>query len=195
MLFSDAVELLLIHCEARRLSPNTISWWNVKVTGSVISAEDRRLQQSLAALLIIQLIPNGDKHHSDDRFNGFRVTNHGKGLARDVKISLEYFNLVKARVDEKKLGVARKIELQRTTELPYQLSDSVDAIAERDHAVTWFGLEFGEIDDTTMTEFRNIRLSYLDMFGNPYETVYDDIVTYRWLPPKYLEIPPTRNIA
>lgn len=149
-----------------------VTWWNVRQTSRVIAAEDRRLMQSLAPLLLLQLHISGFEYGPQEFFGGFTVKNHGEGLAREISIAVRYFQTYSS-------------ESPKT----HELTDSVDALAEREEKKIYLGQysedETWDLDGVTFDE---MRVTYLDMFGNSYSTIYSGLHSYRWQPPSHLTI-------
>lgn len=170
-----------------------VTWWNVRQTSLVLSAEDRRMQQRFSPYLTARF-NTVTSEEEPDAYNivGFRITNSGYGIARDVHVCVE---AIAANYNSEK-PLSQRIESAKPyLEGHWVLETTYDVIAEKttvpastSHS-TYKNREYTTPDYAT-TLVVEARIRYVDMFGNRYETVYVDWDRResRWITPEHLRL-------
>jgi hypothetical protein len=183
------------------------TWQSVSRTGDVIAGEDRRHQQSLAPLLIIEA-QAGQRPLNGGAETGIHVYNIGYGLALKVRVTLEgtlHYAITRGveDTDENRQLYAGKFEADRSDVIPTRLivteheSEaferhlSISAIeadsSHFQHEQVFFDHVYGQ----PVVSYEVATAEYEDMFGNSYTTKYldEELDTYEWIQPKHLRIP------
>jgi hypothetical protein len=183
------------------------TWRSVSRTGDVIAGEDRRHQQSLAPLLIIEA-QAAQRPVNGGAETGIHVYNTGYGLALKVKVTLEgtlhYWDTRgvddteenrrlyagKFKVDQAILMPQKLIVTEHGSE-PFERHLSISAIeadsSHFQHEQVFFDRVYGE----PVVHYEVATAEYEDMFGNSYTTKYldEELDAYEWIQPKHLRIP------
>ena len=178
--------------------------WNISQTNKVIAGEDRRHQQQFAPLVQF----NDYTHGGNDFQSGFSAVNIGNGLAIDITVEVRGLHRFDAPIqfevtsDEWAAELAEKPNVTWTyrdgRRFAYDIEPRSVAFEGR---YTLSALRAGDpyatlydkrIEDKTSwhgrIEYEHVELTYYDMFGNKYSTIYrdPDIATYKWCRPAHL---------
>lgn len=178
-----------------------VTWWNVRQTSAVIASEDRRHQQGFAPL--VELDEPGSA------FDGaFSVRNIGYGLALNVSINIDgkltFESPYEVEVPDEEAdeilraggvitnsgGKCYKTLRKQDTERFYvgYLLSALKSDA------TPAPLSYDRIRELhywkPKIEYDRVTLTYQDMFGNEYATIYetDSLQYYSWQQPRHLAI-------
>ena len=185
------------------------TWQSVTRTNDVIAAEDRRHQQGLAPLLVIEASAT-QRTVGSGAETGIRVTNIGYGLALNIVVTLQgtfWHDTFSTHEDteENKLRFAGKFDPQgrsvidgknylNVTERESEPFDRHVSISAVEAGGGYFQHEPDFLDrvySRPVALYRVGLAKYEDMFGNPYVTQYldEELDHYDWHQPQHLRIP------
>lgn len=164
-----------------------VTTWSVLQTQAVIASEDKRLQQSLAPYLTATLVFSNEDEEFETAIVGVVLRNSGQGMASTVHIVLSaYFAEFIENDDDARATLAAFKEQGKR---PFFRTSYVDAIAEKEQQTArfWDDDWDGRYPSASGTLIEAIEISYQDMFGNPYKTVYEWYpVAHHWVRPEAL---------
>lgn len=172
---------------------------SVLQTRAVISAEDRRHQQSYAPLLTL-----GEQFNNNEEYKaGFVLYNIGKGVAVDITFRVIGTATTETHVfppefwagsisfssEEERAAFNERHRVSRADEIDNSYFCSALADGGHDYFYQAFLAENGYA--ISSVHYSSCAVSYADMFGNRYETIYQDdqLRKYVWVQPKHLMIP------
>jgi hypothetical protein len=181
--------------------------WNIRQTNKVIAGEDRRHQQQFAPLVQV----NDYTHGGTDYQSGVTAFNIGYGLAIDVQVVVrgtQYFNdpiEVEVSPEEFKTRLAaavgglsytnrdgrRFINELVARSAPFDAVYLCSAIKAGDANARFYDKRIEDkLSWSGRIEYDDVTITYFDMFGNRYQTIYKDreIATYSWRRPVNLEM-------
>jgi hypothetical protein len=183
------------------------TYQSVRSNKTLISAEDRRQQQSLAPLVTLQLYARDYRANGDVGPVGLELTNIGFGLVLKVNVTLEGWIFVTEWRDVKNveenviIGVTRRTAydekghsiLQAPAKAPksYKKDYRFSAIAPDERKPQADGDLAASWDCRNEVKMELAELEYEDMFGNKYQTIYHgpDLSSYDWIQPAHLNLP------
>lgn len=185
------------------------TWRSVARTGDVIAGEDRRHQQGLAPLLVIEANAT-QRPVGDGAETGIRISNIGYGLALNIEVKLEgilHYSAFRTFEDteENKERFAGKFDPAarsvidgknhlNVTERESQTFDRNISISALEASGYYFQHErefFDLVYSSPVVLYKTAMATYEDMFGNTYVTKYvdEELGRYEWRQPRHLRIP------
>lgn len=145
----------------------TATVFSVLETQAILSQEDIRHQESYARIVTLEL------HENYPYIDGFYVRNGGLGPA--VRLKLEY-KAIKDVYAPPLMGV----ETRNGSE-PVSAQINLDDVIKAPGSRT---IRIGAPIHKDRISFTTAKISYLDVFGNEYSTVYEDFASgkFKWAP-------------
>lgn len=185
---------------------------SVQETKEVLRGEDRRHQQGFAPFVTL-----GDHFNNNEDYQpGFTAHNIGKGVALDVQIridgevTIEYYNFpvewnpfMSVKVPgqpsrEEQEQAEREREKYKVVQ-SLLISGNYFCSSLWDGGINYFVQHVFADNYPTIKQVRytKVHVTYQDMFGNPYRTVYVDseLKKYRWEQPRSLRPEPFSELV
>jgi hypothetical protein len=169
-----------------------VTWWNVRQTTLVVTSEDRRMQQGFAPYLTatFKTAPGEEGIPDEYDITGFIITNSGYGIARNVSIHVGAYSVPYSPGNH---ASAERVKMaEGAGRARWTLNATYDVISEKAAVTVYTYCEDGEYRQQSYepTVVVAAWIRYVDMFGNEYETIYDDWHERRsrWIPPENLRL-------
>lgn len=151
---------------------------SVLETQQVLSREDVRHQESYAPIVTVVL------HWTFHSVDGFYVRNGGLGPAMNVQLSYEAMLDVYERATDERGNITGE---KMTGIAPYNNVVSLDDVISAPGSRTIDLTEEGGVSILAdRIHFRSATVTYFDVFGNKYSTIYKELTSgkFGWVRPK-----------
>src|ERR1700687_3223842 len=166
------------------------TWWNVSQTKAVVAGEDRRHQQSFVPIVEVMWCDFSDATSGNVSIHSRNI---GKGPALDIRATFKgsmtvSFGILGSAEDENHNYRFDTLVFEKSASTPDTSSDGIVALTAKDFNLTRYARANPAHNTLAIT---SAEIAYVDLFGNPYKTIYDDFSARRYHleQPSYLKLP------
>jgi len=192
LLWWDVSVIASVWVAGGTLALAVVTWWNVYQTKAVVAGEDRRHQQSFLPIVEYMFF---DTSEVQNGFIHLVASNIGSGPALDIRARLQGSATIRFGVptqtgieDQDHNYAFDQLKFERSAGAPHISPNDSFVVTAADFHLTRYAR--GTLLPGTIS-VTSAEISYADVFGNRYKTIYDDFRSRKY----HLEQPENLRVS